>query len=152
MANTYTQVYIHLIFSVKNRMNSIPLKNKNIIHKYITGIVQNKQNKLIAINSMPDHIHILVGLHPEKSISSLVHDIKMNSTKFINEKQLTKGKFYWQDGYGAFSYSRSQIGNVIKYINNQETHHQKKTFQEEYIEILKKFEINYNHKYVFEEN
>jgi len=152
MANTFSQLYVHIVFSVKNRLNLIKSKNKESIQKYITGILQNKKNKLLAISCMPDHMHIFIGLNPDNSISNLVHDLKISSSKFINEKIKLGTKFQWQEGYGAFSYSHSQIGNVIKYINNQEIHHKKKTFKEEYLEILKKFNLKYELKYVFDED
>ncbi|MDR7369867.1 IS200/IS605 family transposase [Flavobacterium aquidurense] len=132
MANTYTQLYIHIIFAVKGRQNLISANWKNEIYKYITGIITNKEQKLIAINGMPDHIHILIGLKPDKSISDLVRDIKSNSSKFINDRKWINGKFEWQTGFGAFSYSHSQLTNVIKYIQRQEEHHKNKTFKEEY--------------------
>jgi len=122
MANTFSQLYVHIVFSVKNRLSLVKSKNKESIQKYITGILQNKKNKLLAINCMPDHLHVFIGLNPDNSISNLVHDLKISSTKFINEKIKLGTKFQWQEGYGAFSYSHSQIGNVIKYINNQEIH------------------------------
>jgi REP element-mobilizing transposase RayT len=152
MANTFTQLYIHIVFSVKNRMSLIKPAQKELIHKYISGIIKNKNNKLLAINSMPDHLHIFVGLNPDISISSLVGEIKRCSSIFINNEKFLKNRFQWQEGYGAFSYSSSQIGNVIKYINEQEKHHRKKSFKEEYLEILKKFNIKYDLKYIFDEN
>ena len=152
MANTYSQLYVHIVFPVKNRLNLIKSKNKETVQKYITGIIQNKKNKLLAISCMPDHLHLFIGLNPDISISSLVHDIKIASSKFINEKIKLAIKFQWQEGYGAFSYSHSQIGNVIKYINNQEIHHKKKTFKEEYLEVLEKFNLKYELKYVFDED
>ena len=152
MANTYSQLYVHIVFPVKNRLNLIKSKNKETVQKYITGIIQNKKNKLLAVSCMPDHLHLFIGLNPDISISSLVHDIKIASSKFINEKIKLGIKFQWQEGYGAFSYSHSQIGNVIKYINNQEIHHKKKTFKEEYLDVLKKFNLKYELRYVFDED
>jgi REP element-mobilizing transposase RayT len=149
MANTYTQIYIHIVFAVQGRQNLIRKEHKEELHKYITGIVTNKEQKLIAINSMPDHIHILLGLKPDKAISDLVRDIKANSSGFINEKKWMKGKFHWQEGFGAFSYSHSQLTSVINYIRNQEKHHSKKSFKREYLEMLEKFNIEYNNKYLF---
>jgi putative transposase len=122
---------------------------KEEIQKYITGIVQNKGNKLLAINAMPDHIHIFIGLHPSIAISDLVKDIKVNSTNFINDKKMVRGKFNWQEGFGAFSYSRSQIKSVILYIEKQEEHHKRKSFKEEFIKILKDFDIVYKNEYLF---
>tara|TARA_A100000171_G_scaffold30278_1_gene28513 strand:- start:825 stop:1289 length:465 start_codon:yes stop_codon:yes gene_type:complete len=150
MANTYTQVYIQIVFAVKGRQNLIQPKNKETLQKFITGIVKNRGQKLLAIHSMPDHTHLLVGLEPNISISDLVRDVKAGSSKFINESDWVKEKFNWQVGYGAFSYSRSQIDNVIKYINNQVEHHQKRTFQEEYIDFLNKFNVEFEEKYLFD--
>jgi REP element-mobilizing transposase RayT len=150
LANTYSQVYIHIVFAVKERQNLIHANFREELHKYITGIITNRDQKLLSIFCMPDHAHLFVGLKPSISISDLVRDIKAGSSKFINDKKLIKGKFNWQEGFGVFSYSRSQIDTVIKYIQNQEKHHSKKSFKEEYIELLKKFEIEYDAKYLFE--
>jgi putative transposase len=151
MANTYTQLYIHIVFAVKGRQNLISKIWKDELYKYITGIVINEGQKLIAINGMPDHIHILVGSKPNKALSDLVRDIKANSSRFINEKKWINGKFEWQTGFGAFSYSHSQLTNVINYIQNQEEHHKKKTFKEEYVDFLKAFDIDYNNQYLFDD-
>jgi putative transposase len=151
MANTYSQLYIHIVFAVKGRRNLISINWKDEVYKYITGIVTNKGQKLIAINGMPDHIHVLVGLKPDKPISDLVRDIKANSSKFINDKKWINGKFEWQTGFGAFSYSHSQLPNVINYIRNQEVHHKTKTFKDEYIEFLKLFNVDFKNEYLFEE-
>ncbi|HLG34318.1 MAG TPA: IS200/IS605 family transposase [Bacteroidia bacterium] len=150
MPNTYSQIYIQIIFAVKGRQNLISNKNREELHKYITGIVQKREQKMLSIFCMPDHTHLLVGLKPSIAISDLVRDIKAGSSKFISDNRWVKGKFNWQEGFGAFSYSRSQIDTVIKYILNQEAHHKKKTFREEYIDFLKKFEIEYDEKYLFE--
>lgn len=150
MANTYSQVYLHIVFAVKGRQNLIRAEIREELHKYITGIITNRDQKLLSIFCMPDHTHLLIGLKPSISISDLVRDIKAGSSKFINDKKLIKGKFSWQEGFGVFSYSRSQIDPVIKYIQNQEKHHHKKSFKEEYLEFLKKFEIEYDEKYLFE--
>jgi len=150
MANTYSQIYIHIVFSVKGRQNLILKSFREELHKYITGIVQNRDQKMLAVYCMPDHTHILIGLRPSISISDLVRDIKAGSSKFINDKKMVRGKFNWQEGFGVFSYSRSQVNNVIRYILKQEEHHKKKTFKEEYIDLLKKFEIEYDEKYLFE--
>ncbi len=123
MANTYSQLYIQIVFAVKGRQNLISKNNKDEIYKYITGIITNQKQKLIAINGMPDHIHILVGIKPDISLSDLVRDIKSSSSKFINEQKWINGKFEWQTGFGAFSYGHSQLTNIIKYIENQEEHH-----------------------------
>jgi len=150
MANTYSQIYIQIVFAVKSRQNLIHESIRIELEKYITGIVTNKDQKLIAIYCNPDHTHILVGLKPTISISDLVRDIKANSSKFITDNNLVNGKFNWQDGFGAFSYSKSQLDNVVKYILNQAEHHKTKTFKEEYIDFLQKFEIEYDEKYLFE--
>ena len=150
MADTYTQLYIHIIFSVKGRQPLILKEYKDELHKYITGIITNKKQKMIQINSMPDHIHILVGITPDIAISDLVRDIKRNATQFINRKRWIAGKFMWQEGFAAFTYSHSQLKDVIAYIENQEIHHSHKTFKEEYLELLKRFDVPYNPKYVFD--
>lgn len=150
MAGTFSQIYIQVVFTVKGWENLIGKEWKDELHKYIAGIIKGKEQKSIIVNGMPDHIHVFVGLRPAMAISDLVRDIKNNSSNFINEKRLVKGRFLWQEGYGAFSYSHSHIQNVYDYILNQEEHHRKKTFKEEYIDFLKKFEIEYNEKYLFE--
>ena len=150
MANTYSQIYIHIVFVVKGRQNLIPRHRREELHKYITGIIQNRGQKMLSIFCMPDHSHILIGLQPSISISELVRDIKAGSSKFINDNEWINVKFSWQEGFGAFSYSRSQIDNVIKYILRQEEHHKKKTFKGEYLDLLKKFEIEYDEKYLFD--
>jgi REP element-mobilizing transposase RayT len=149
MPNTYTQIYFHTVFSVKNRESLINPKWKDELYKYITGIVQNQNHKLIAINGMPDHLHIFIGLKPDQSISDLMQDIKGGSSKWINEKGFVNGKFEWQSGFGAFSYSDSQVDSVVRYIINQEEHHKKKTFIEEYTDFLEKFKVPYDEKYIF---
>ena len=152
MANTYTQIYIQIVFAVRGRPNLIPKTHKEELHKYISGIIRNKKQKLIAINSMPNHVHIFVGMKPSIALSDLVRDIKNNSSAFINGKKWVRGKFNWQEGFGAFSYGHSQIDRVVKYIQNQEKHHAKKTFKEEYLEMLKKFHVEYDPKYLFDWN
>ncbi len=149
MANTYSQIYIHVVFAVEGRQNLIKPAHNDELQKYITGIVSRLDQKLIAINNMPDHLHLLVGLKPDLSISNLVRDIKANSSRFINEKHWVAGRFSWQEGFGAFSYSRSQLGAVIRYIENQQIHHAKKSFREEYVELLKKFSVDYDERYIF---
>ncbi|MDN4011729.1 IS200/IS605 family transposase [Chryseobacterium gambrini] len=150
MANTYTQIYIQIVFAVKGRQNLIPKENREELHKFITGIVSNRNQKLFAVFAMPDHVHILVSISPTITISDLVRDIKAGSSKLINEKVWMNGKFNWQEGYGAFSYSKSSIDSVVKYILNQEEHHKKKTFKEEYLDFMEKFEIKYDPEYLFE--
>lgn len=150
MANTFDQVYIHIVFSVKNRACVLPKSKKQTLHKYIAGVINNKKCKPIIINSMPDHIHILVGLNPSVSISNLVKDIKLSTNEIINNEKWIMGKFSWQKGFAVFSYSHSQINKVYSYIENQEKHHAKISFQKEYIDFLKKFNIDYNEKFVFD--
>ena len=149
MPGTFSQIYIQIVFAVKGRENLISKSNQDELNKYIAGIIKGKEQKPIIINGMPDHIHSFIGLRPVMAISDLVRDIKNNSSNFINDKKWVKGKFSWQEGYGAFSYSHSDIENVYKYILNQEEHHKKKTFREEYVDLLKKFEVEYNEKYLF---
>lgn len=151
MANTYSQLYIQIVFAVKGRQNLIAHQWKDELYKYITGIISNEGQKLIAINGMPDHIHILIGLKPNKSISDLVRDIKANSSRFINEKRWIKGKFEWQTGFGAFSYSHSHLDKIVQYIKNQERHHVKKSFKEEYVAFLETFQIDYDNNYLFDD-
>jgi len=151
MANTYTQIYIQVVIVVKGRNCLIPNDKKEMLYKYMTGIIQNKNHKLISINGISNHIHFLIGLNTAESLSELIKEVKRCSTNYINEKKWIKGKFSWQEGFGGFSYSRSQINRVVKYIENQEHHHKKKTFREEYIELLKKFEVTYNKKFIFKE-
>jgi putative transposase len=145
MPNTY----IHFIFAVKYRKALINEEWEDRVQKYITGIVQNNGHKLIAINTMPDHLHMFVGLNPKQSISELMRLVKGDSSEFINKEGFIKRKFLWQEGYGAFSNSRSQIDKVVKYILNQKEHHSKKTFKEEYIDILKDYAVEYDEKYIF---
>ena len=149
MANTYTQIYIHGVFAVESRQNLIAPEHNDELQKYITGIVSAQKHKLIAINNMPDHLHLLVGLRPDASLSDLVRDVKASSSKFINEKRWMVGRFSWQEGFGAFSHSRSQLGTVIRYIENQQSHHAKQSFRDEYVELLEKFGVDYDHRFIF---
>jgi putative transposase len=149
MANTYTQIHIQFVFAVKYRNGLIHSSFKDELYQYISGIIKANNHKLLAINGMSDHIHILIGMRPTQSISELMQVIKANSSKWINEKKFLKLKFEWQEGYGAFSYSKSQVNTVIEYIKNQEIHHEKRTFREEYIEFLEKFEIDYDKNFIF---
>ena len=151
MANTYNQIHIQFVFAVKHRNGLIHTSFKEELYKYITGIIKFHNHKLLAINGMPDHLHILIGMRPTQSISDLMQDIKGSSSKWINEKKFLKVKFEWQEGYGAFSYSKSQVYIIIDYIKNQEQHHANKTFQEEYLEFLKIFEVEYDARYIFKE-
>ncbi|HEY4151476.1 MAG TPA: IS200/IS605 family transposase [Chitinophagaceae bacterium] len=150
MPGTFSQLYIQVVFAVKGRENLIQKGWKDGLHKYIAGIIKGKDQKPIIVNGMPDHIHAFIGLRPVMAISDLVRDIKNNTSNFINESRLVKGKFSWQEGYGAFSYAHSQLETVYNYILNQEEHHKKKTFREEYIDFLQKFQVEYNEKYLFE--
>jgi len=150
MANTYTRIYVQIVFAVQGRQNLITEKFREKLEKYICGIVSGKKSKPLAIYCNPDHTHILIGLHPSISISDMARDIKANSSKWINEQNFMAGKFNWQVGFGAFTYSKSQTDAVVKYILNQPQHHKKVIFKEEYINFLKKFEIDYNEKYLFE--
>jgi Transposase and inactivated derivatives len=151
MSNTYTQIHLQFVFAVRNRNALIHRSWKDELYQYITGIVQKNNHKLIVINGMPDHIHMLIGMRPAQSVSDLLQDIKASSTNWINEKRFSNYKFQWQDGYGAFSYSKSQIPAVVNYILNQEEHHRKKTFMEEYREILEKLGIDFNDRFIFKE-
>ena len=149
MPGTFSQIYIQIVFAVKGRENLIGNSWKTELHKYIAGIIKGKDQKSIVIG-MSDHIHAFIGLRPAMAISDIARDIKNNSSGFINDHKFVKGKFAWQEGYGAFSYSHSQIGKVCDYILNQDKHHKKKTFKKEYIGFLEKFEIKYDEKYLFE--
>ncbi|MDX2128191.1 MAG: IS200/IS605 family transposase [Chloroherpetonaceae bacterium] len=150
MANCYSQIYIQIVFAVKGRENSIHTTWEEELYKYITGIVTKKGHKLLAINGMPDHIHILIGLNPSFSLSDLVREIKKSSNEFIREKKYVNHPFYWQEGYGAFSYSHSSLDQVIRYIQNQKYHHTKQSFREEYVEFLERFMIEYKDEYLFD--
>jgi len=145
----FTQLYIHLVFAPKFRDRLLKKEIRAEVFSYISGIITKRKNKSIIINGMEDHVHILIGLNPSDSISDIVGTVKKSSSAFINEKGWFRGKFHWQDGYGAFSYGRSQLDHVYRYIKNQEIHHRKRTFREEYIELLKRFEIEYDEKYLF---
>ena len=149
MANTYTQISIQAVFAVKGRQNIITKNWRDELHKYISGIIKSEA-KPLAVGGWKDHVHIFFGLPPVICISDFMQKVKANSSKWINEKRFVPGKFQWQSGYGAFSYSKSQRDAVINYIMNQEEHHRTKTFREEYIEMLQKFEIEYDEKYLFE--
>ena len=150
MPGSFSQIYIQVVFAVKGRESLISNNWEEELYKYITGIIQNKGQKLLAINGMPDHIHVLIGMKPSCCLSDLVREIKKSSNAFIAEKKFSKFKFQWQEGFGAFSYSHSALGNVIEYISNQKEHHLKKTFKQEYTEFLKKFEIEFKDEHLFE--
>jgi putative transposase len=149
MANTYSQIYLHFVFAVKFRDACIHNSWKTNLYKYITGIIRNNGHTLITINGMPDHVHVFIGFLPKQSISDLMQDVKGASSKWVNDNKLVKGRFAWQEGYGVFSYGRSQIKDVIDYIENQEEHHSKRSFKEEYCEFLKKYDIQFEEKYTF---
>ena len=150
MPNTFSQIYIQVIFAVKNRDSLINPEWEERLYKYITGIVLNKEQKMLAINGISNHLHFLIGMKPTCCLSDLVREIKKSSNDFIKESRFTKFTFNWQEGFGAFSYSHSQLNKVISYIANQKQHHKKKTFKEEYIELLRKFKIEFDAKYLFE--
>ena len=150
MPGTFSQIYIQVVFAVQNRDALIHSSWEEELYKYISGIVRNKEQKMLAINGMPDHIHFFIGMKPSCCLSDLVREVKKSSNDFIKEKKFSKFKFNWQEGYGAFSYGHSQIDSVIKYIINQKVHHKKQTFRAEYLDFLKKFEIEFKDEYLFE--
>ncbi|HET6891443.1 MAG TPA: IS200/IS605 family transposase [Pyrinomonadaceae bacterium] len=150
MANTFSQIYIQTVFAVSGRLSLIRNDFKEEVYKYISGIVRNKKQKLISINGMPDHVHLLIGLRPAMALADLVQEIKVDSSDFINRKKWIRGKFAWQEGYGAFSYGHSQLDTIIRYIKNQERHHAKRSFKDEYLTLLRKFDIAFDDKYVFD--
>ena len=150
MANTYTQIYLQVIFAVQNRKALIQSAWEEELYKYITGVVQNKGQKMLAINGIHNHIHFFIGMKPTCCLSDLVREIKKSSNVFINEKRFTPFKFQWQEGFGAFSYSHSQLTDVIQYIANQKIHHKKRSFKEEYEAFLKAFEIEFKDEFLFD--
>lgn len=150
MGDTFSQIYIQVVFAVKFRQSLIQPEWEVQLHKYITGIVQGKGQKLLAINGMPDHIHFLIGMKPDCNLSDLVREVKKASNEYVKEQRFTQHEFKWQEGFGAFSYSHSSLDSVIKYILNQKEHHQKQTFKDEYTLLLKKFEVAHNEKYLFD--
>ena len=149
MSNTYTQIHIHAVFAVQNRISLISDKWEDRLYRYMIAIIQNHEHKVLAIGGMPDHIHIMFGMRPTQSLSDLMKNIKGDSSKWINENHFVKGRFSWQEGFGAFSYSKSQLPNVIGYINNQKIHHKKVLFIDEYKKILTDFGVEYDEKYIF---
>lgn len=151
MANSYTQIHLQLILAVRSRKGVINPSWEKELYRYISGIIERNNHKLLAINGVPDHLHILIGMRPSQSISELMQAIKTNSSKWINQKGFVLGRFEWQSGYSAFSYDRSAIKNVIRYIENQKEHHGVTTFREEYIELLKENNIDYDERYIFKE-
>jgi len=150
VANTYTQLYIHVVFAVSGRINFIRPAIEEELYRYITGIVQNKGHKMLAINGMPDHIHWVIGLNPREALSDLIRDTKSNATQFMNGKGWFGGGYAWQSGYGAFSYSRSQLDTVIRYVMNQKSHHLKRSFRQEYVSLLRRFQVDFDERYLFE--
>src|SRR4051812_23675067 len=150
MANTYTQIYIQVVFAVQGRQNLIARERKEELQRYITGIVTHNGQKLLAIHCMPDHTHLLVGLKPTMALSELVRDIKAGSTNHINQERWVMGRFSWQEGFGAFSYSHSQLTDVIRYIQNQEARHARRSFKEEYLQLLERFQVPFDERYLFE--
>jgi putative transposase len=150
MSDTYSQIYIQTVFAVKGRESLILSDWEERLYRYITGIVQTSGQKMLAINGMPDHLHFFIGMKPSCCLSDLVREIKKSSNEFVNDNGLTKFKFSWQEGFGAFSYGHSQLDIVIRYIMNQKDHHKKKTFREEYTGLLKKFNVEYNEQYLFD--
>jgi len=151
MSNTYTQIHIQCVMAVKYRQSLIAPEWKEQLHKYITGIVQNHGHKMIAVNSMPDHLHVFFGFRPDQSLSDLMRLVKGESSEWINLQRFTPAVFRWQEGYGAFSYSKSHVQKVTNYVMNQEEHHRKQTFLEEYRQFLEQFEIDYDERYIFKE-
>jgi putative transposase len=151
MANTYTQLHIQLIFAVKYRRALIEESWEEELQKYMTAIIQNRTHKMLQINNVADHIHIFIGMRPDESISSLVQVVKSESSKWINDKGLARTKFHWQQGFGAFSYSRSHVHRVINYIKNQKEHHKKERFLDEYKKLLQSFEVDWDERYIFKE-
>ena len=150
MASTFSQIYIQIVFAVKERESLIHQSWEEELYKYISGIIRNKEQKVLAINGMPDHIHILIGMKPSCCLSDLVREIKKSSNEFIKERKFSKYHFQWQEGFGAFSYSHSALDNVISYIQNQKTHHKKQTFKDEYKEFLIKFQVEYKDEYLYD--
>jgi len=151
MPNTYSQIHIQFVFAVKYRTALIDNTWGERLHQYMTGIFQENDHKMLQINSMPDHIHILIGMRPNQSISSLIQNVKVESSKWIKENKLCSHNFAWQEGYGAFSYSKSHVPDLIRYIQNQQIHHRKETFLDEYRKFLTAFEIDWDEKYIFKE-
>ena len=151
MANTYSKLYVHVVFAVKGRESLISGSWREKLYKYICGIVNNNQQKVYAINGVQDHIHILLSVKPNILLSDLIRDIKANSTRWINENKFVKGIFHWQEGFGAFSVSQSMVDKTIKYINEQENHHAKISFKNEYLDLLKTYEIEFDERFIFDE-
>ncbi len=149
MANTYTQIHIQTVFAVQDRASLITTAWKDELYRYITGIIQNHGHKLLQINGMPDHLHILFGMRPTQALSVLMQQVKQDSSAWINQKGFVRGRFSWQEGFGAFSYSKRDVPHVVEYIKNQEVHHRKQTFFEEYVRFLRDFEVEHDERYIF---
>lgn len=150
MADTFSQIYIQIIFAVRERKSLIHPSWEAELYKYMTGIIQNKNQKLLAINGMPDHLHIFIGMEPSCCLSDLIREVKKSSNEFINKNRFSKYKFYWQRGFGAFSYHRSDLDRIISYVRNQKEHHSKKSFKDEYLALLNEFQIEFKDEYLFE--
>jgi REP element-mobilizing transposase RayT len=150
MPGTFSQIYIQIVFAVKGRENLLQKPWREEVSKYMSSIVKAKNQKPIIVNGVADHVHLFIGLKPAATLSDLVRDIKNNTANFINDKKFLRGKFSWQEGYGAFSYGHSQLNAVYNYILNQEEHHKKQTFKEEYVELLRRFDVEHDQKYLFE--
>jgi REP element-mobilizing transposase RayT len=149
MANTYSQIYLHFVFAVQNRLSLIKKSWQNELYNYIIAIISNQGHKVYAINGMADHLHILISMNPIQSPSKLMYEVKRSSSLWINNKKRTTGKFAWQEGFGTFSYGKSQLPDIITYIEQQEKHHKTRSFRKEYLEFLKRFEIDYDERYIF---
>lgn len=149
MANTYTQIYLQFVFAVQNRGSLINENWQTDLYKYMSGIIEKQENKLFAINGMPDHVHILISMNPKQAPSDLMYHVKRSSSLWINDKKLCSGRFSWQEGFGAFSYGKSQIQMITRYIENQQQHHKKHSFIDEYIDFLKAYEIDYDERYIY---
>ena len=149
MANTYTQLHFQTVFAVQNRVSLISKAWREELYQYITGIVQKNGHKMLAVGGMPDHVHLLFGMRPTQSLSDLMQDVKGGSSEWINKKRFVEGRFSWQEGYGGFTYSRSQVPDVIRYISNQEKHHAETPFLDEYLHILDSLGIPYDEKFLF---
>jgi putative transposase len=150
MAGTFSQIYIQAVFAVKGRANLMHKSWRHEVFKYMSGIIENKNQKSIIVNGVADHVHVFVGLKPSMALSDLMRDIKNNATNFINDRKWLPGKFSWQEGYGAFSYAHSNIDQVYNYILNQEEHHKKQTFREEYLSFLDEYEVSYENRFLFD--
>jgi putative transposase len=150
MAGTFSQIYLQFVFAVQGRQNLIPKLHKEELHKYITSLVQARKAKMLSVHCMPDHVHLFVGMKPSVYIPDFVKEVKVESNEFIKAKGWTRNDFHWQEGYGVFSYGHSQLDQVCKYVLNQEMHHEKKTFKEEYHELMEKFAISYEERFLFD--